>query len=72
MHERILRQMQASVRARDYVVTTHAEEEMDADGLSILEKYVLRGRPLEAMDPVGIVAKIGPTGQLVVPTVYIC
>jgi len=85
--------MQAKVRARTYVLTTHAEEEMDADGLSVFDvesailsgviverqfdqgsrdrKYVLRGRPLEGPGSVGVVAKIGPTGQLVVLTVYI-
>jgi hypothetical protein len=91
--ERVLAQMRAKVRAREYVLTTHAEDEMDADGLSIFDvesavltgviverqvdqgsrerKYVVRGRPLEGSGSVGVVAKIGPTGQLVVLTVYI-
>jgi len=74
-------------------MTVHAEEEMDADGLSIFDvesvfltgriierqsdlawgdrKYVIRGRPLEGDDSVAVVAKLGPTGQVVVMTVYV-
>ncbi len=38
--------MRTKVRARQYVMTVHAEEEMDADGLSIfdVENAVLTGR----------------------------
>jgi hypothetical protein len=33
-------------------------------------KYVVRGRPLEGDDAVVVVAKLGPTGDLVILTVY--
>ncbi len=41
--------MRTKVRARQYVMTVHAEEEMDADGLSIfdVENAVLTGRIVE-------------------------
>ncbi len=49
MYERVLGDMRAKVRARQYVMTVHAEEEMDADGLSIfdVENAVLTGRIVE-------------------------
>ena len=84
--------MRAKVRDRRYVMTVHAEEEMDADGLSMFDvenvvltgriverqvdraererKYVIRGRPLEGDDTVVVVAKMGPTGKVVILTVY--
>jgi hypothetical protein len=84
--------MRAKVRDRRYVMTVHAEEEMDADGLSIFDvenavltgriverqvdrtererKYVIRGLPLEGDDGVVVVAKMGPTGKVVILTVY--
>jgi hypothetical protein len=88
----VLKRMREKIRTRQYVLTVHAEEEMDADGLSIYDvesailtgkvverqadrswgdqKYVIRGRPLEGSDTVWLVAKIGPTGVVVVLTVY--
>jgi hypothetical protein len=33
-------------------------------------KYLIRGRPLEGDDTVSVVAKLGPTGDLVILTVY--
>lgn len=85
--------MRDRIRTREYVMTVHAEEEMDADGLSIYDvesavltgkiverqsdrnwgdqKYVIRGRPLEGNDWVVIVAKLGPTGKVVLLTVYV-
>jgi hypothetical protein len=90
--ERLMQQMRAKVRDRRYVMTVHAEEEMDADGLSIFDvenavltgrvverqadrakgerKYVIRGFPLEGDDAVVVVAKMGPTGKVVILTVY--
>ena len=49
MHRRILRRMQAKVRQRQYVMTLHAEEEMDDDGLTIfdVERGILTGEILE-------------------------
>ena len=41
--------MREKLRSRQYVMTVHAEEEMDADGLSIfdIENAVLTGRIVE-------------------------
>ena len=36
MYDRILKQIQEKVRTRQYVMTLHAEEEMDDDGLTKL------------------------------------
>jgi hypothetical protein len=49
MHERILRQVQEKVRTRQYVMTLHADEEMDQDDLSIfdVERGILTGRIIE-------------------------
>jgi len=37
MHDRILKQMRDKIRTRQYVMTLHAEEEMDDDRLSIFD-----------------------------------
>ena len=37
MHGRILKRMRELVRRRRYVMTTHADEEADEDGLSVLD-----------------------------------
>lgn len=37
MFERILNRMREKVRALQYVMTLHAEEEMDSDDLSIFD-----------------------------------
>ena len=49
MHERVLRTMREKIRQRDYVVTTHADEEMYEDGLTIwdVEASVLAGEIVE-------------------------
>jgi hypothetical protein len=46
MFDRVLKRMRELVRARKYVMTIHAEDEMDADGLSIydIESAVLTGQ----------------------------
>ncbi len=46
MYERILRRMREKIRSHDYVMTTHADEEMWEDGLSIqdVENAILRGQ----------------------------
>jgi hypothetical protein len=84
--------MRAKIRNRQYVMTVHAWEELDSDGLSVFDvenailsgriaerqtdqpwgdrKYVVRGRPLEGDGAVVVVAKLGPTGDLVILTVY--
>ena len=45
MFERILIQIREKIRTRQYVMTIHAEEEMDEDGLTIfdVESIVLSG-----------------------------
>jgi len=49
MFDRILKRMRGLVRAREYVMTIHAEDEMDSDGLTIydVESIVLTGRIVE-------------------------
>ncbi len=49
MYERILLRFWDRIRRRQYVVTVHAEEEMDQDGISVLdlESAVLTGEFLE-------------------------
>jgi hypothetical protein len=37
--ERILNQLREKVRTRQYVMTIHAEEEMDEDGLIFITVY---------------------------------
>ena len=46
MYDRILRRMREKIRTRQYVMTLHAEEEMDDDTLSIfdVERGILTGR----------------------------
>ena len=90
--ERILKRMQEKVRKRQYVMTLHAEEEMNDDGLTIYDvergiltgeilerqknrvtaewKYRIRGETVEG-DEVEVIAKLSPTGKLVIITVYI-
>ncbi len=49
MHEKTLQWMRDAVRDRRYVMTTHAEEEMDAEDLSIydIESGILTGKIAE-------------------------
>jgi uncharacterized DUF497 family protein len=49
MYDRILRRIRERVRTRRYVMTLHAEEEMDDDGLSIfdVERGILTGKVIE-------------------------
>ena len=49
MFERVLKQMQEKVRVRQYVMTLHAEEEMDNDELTIfdVEHGILTGAIVE-------------------------
>ena len=46
MFGRVLQRMRAKVRSRHYVMTVHAWEEMDSDGLSVfdVESAILTGR----------------------------
>jgi len=83
--------MRELIRTRLYVMTLHAEDEMDADGFTIFDvehvvltgivaerqkdraseewKYLVDGESL-AGDKATVVAKIGPTGKLVIITVF--
>lgn len=92
MFERILKRMREMVRRRQYVMTLHAEEEMNDDDLTIYDiergiltgeilerqkdrvtaewKYRIRGETLEG-GKVEVVAKLSPTGKLVIITVYV-
>ncbi len=49
MFERILKQMQEKIRSRQYIMTLHAEEEMDDDELTIfdVERAILTGEIVE-------------------------
>lgn len=49
MFDRILKRMRQLVRARQYVMSLHADEEMDADGLTIfdVESVILTGEIIE-------------------------
>ena len=49
MFERMLRQLREKVRAGQYVMTLHAEEEMEADDLAVfdVESAILTGRIVE-------------------------
>lgn len=92
MFARILQRMRERIRTREYVLTLHAEEEKEADGLSILDrencvlggeiverqrdrqfsewKYRVSGHSIADHD-MEVIARIGPTGKLVVITVYL-
>ena len=49
MYSRILKRMQEKIRTRQYVMTLHAEEEMENDDLSIfdIERCILTGEITE-------------------------
>ncbi len=52
MYKRVLRQMREKIRIRQYVMTLHAEEEMNNDGLSIfdVERAILTGEITERQE----------------------
>lgn len=49
MFDRILRRMREKIRTRQYVMTLHADEEMDNDNLTIydMEHGILTGEIIE-------------------------
>ena len=49
MYERELKRMREKIRLRQYLMTIHADEEMDSDGLSIydIENAILTGEITE-------------------------
>lgn len=83
--------MREKIRARQYVMSLHADEEMDDDDLTIYDveqgvltgeiirrekdkvtaewKYRIRGETMDGSE-VGEIAKLSPTGKLVIVTVY--
>jgi hypothetical protein len=81
VYERILKQMREKVRTRQYVMTLHAEEEMDEDGLTIfdVERGILTGEIAERQkdhdsDEWKYLVQghtVVGTGKLVIITVYI-
>lgn len=92
MFELILRRIQGKVRSLQYVMTLHAEEEMNNDGFTIYDvesgiltgailerqkdkssdewKYRIRGETTEGGE-IEVVAKLSPTGRLVIITIYV-
>lgn len=91
MFDRILKEMRDRIRRREYIMSIHAEEEMNDDDLSIfdVEGCVLTGKILERQKDVAtaewkyringkslsgneleVVAKLSPTGKVVIITVY--
>jgi len=92
MFERILKLMREKIRKKEYIMTLHAEEEMNSDDLTIYDvecgiltgkiierqkdkeagemKYRINGLALSG-DGVEVIAKISPTGKLVIITVYV-
>jgi hypothetical protein len=92
MFDRILKEMRDKIRRREYIMSIHAEEEMNDDDLSIfdVESCILTGKILERQKDkvtaerkyringqslsggkVEVVAKLSPTGKLVIITVYV-
>jgi hypothetical protein len=49
MYDRVLNRMRELVRTREYVMTVHAEDKMNSDGLTIydVESVVLTGQITE-------------------------
>ena len=92
MFDRILKEMRDKIRRREYIMSIHAEEEMNDDDLSIFDvegcilagkilerqkdkvtaewKYRINGQSLSGGE-VEVVAKLSPTGKLVIITVYV-
>jgi hypothetical protein len=66
MFDRVLKRMRELVRTRQYVMTLHAEDEMDADGLTIydVESVILTGQIIERQrDRVSAEWKYAISGQ---------
>jgi len=92
MFDKILTKMRDKIRERQYVMTIHAEEEMNNDSFSIydIEQCILTGKIVERQkdnltaewkyringqilddSEAEVIAKLSPTGKLVIITVYI-
>ena len=92
MYPRILNRIRDLIHECRYILTIHALDEMDDEGLSIFDverviltgeikerqrektsrewKYIIQGKTTEDFDA-EVVVKIGPTGKLVIITVYL-
>ena len=92
MFDEILRRMREKITSQQYVMTLHAEEEMNDDNLTIYDveqgiltgeilerqkdrvtaesKYRIRGTTVDGGE-VEIIAKLSPTGKVVMITVYV-
>ena len=92
MFNDILKEMRDKIRKREYIMSVHAEEEMNDDCLTIFDiergiltgtimerqkdkvtaewKYRINGQSLSG-SKVEVVAKLSPTGRLVIITVYV-
>jgi len=92
MFDRILKEMRDKIRKLEYIVSIHADEEMNDDCLTIfdVERCILTGKILERQKnkataewkyrikgkslsdgEVEVIAKLSPTGKLVIITVYV-
>lgn len=95
MFDRILNEMREKIRTSEYVMTLHAEEEMNNDCFTVydIERAILTGEILERQkdkkdneveelkyrirghsitnDEIEVIAKLSPTGTLVIITVYV-
>jgi hypothetical protein len=92
MFDRVLKEMRDKIRKLEYIMSIHADEEMNDDALTIfdIERCILTGEILERQkdkasaewkyritgkslsgDEVEVIAKISPTGKLVIITVYV-
>ena len=91
MFDSILRCLKRCVQENAYVVSVHAVEEIEDDGLSIFDvesailngaiierqrerstrdwKYLIRGPALD-FSVINVAAKLGPTGRMIVITVF--
>ena len=91
MFDRVLKEMRDKIRKLEYIMSLHADEEMNDDALTIfdVERCILTGEILERQRDkataewkyrilgksllgceVEVIAKISPTGKLVIITVY--
>lgn len=92
MFRRVLAELRAQVRGKSFIVTGHALDEAEEDGLTVydIEHVLLTGEiSIRQVDPVTrerkyvvggtclsgrsceVVIKFGPTGRLVIITVYL-
>jgi hypothetical protein len=92
MFDRILKEMRDKIRKLEYIMSIHADDEMNDDCLTIfdVERCILTGKILERQKDkvtvewkyringkslsggeVEVIAKLSPTGKLVIITVYV-